>query len=98
MPGIEELPLEAQGALRRLDPPPCTQGGGSSVNASRYAPGMPAFLPVLALLLTAAAPRAATFANPVLDADFPDPAVLRASDGFYYAFATQAEREGRKVN
>ena len=30
-----------------------------------------------------------TYANPVLDADFPDPAVIRAPDGFYYAYATQ---------
>ena len=29
------------------------------------------------------------YVNPVLDADFPDPAVVRASDGFYYAYATQ---------
>jgi arabinan endo-1,5-alpha-L-arabinosidase len=38
-----------------------------------------------------AAQRAGTYANPVLDADFPDPTVLRASDGFYYAYATQTE-------
>jgi len=31
----------------------------------------------------------ARYANPALDADFPDPAVLKASDGFYYAYATQ---------
>ena len=36
--------------------------------------------------------------NPVLDADFPDPAVIRAPDGFYYAYATQSEREGKWVN
>ncbi len=36
--------------------------------------------------------------NPVLDADFPDPAVLRASDGFYYAYATQTERDGKWLN
>lgn len=30
-----------------------------------------------------------TYANPVLDADFPDPAVLRTDDGIYYAYATQ---------
>jgi arabinan endo-1,5-alpha-L-arabinosidase len=30
-----------------------------------------------------------TYSNPVIDADFPDPAVLRAADGFYYVFATQ---------
>jgi arabinan endo-1,5-alpha-L-arabinosidase len=59
---------------------------------------MRSILPLLALLLTAAAPRPATFANPVLDADFPDPAVLRAPDGFYYAYATQADRDGKKVN
>ncbi|HZG07692.1 MAG TPA: glycoside hydrolase family 43 protein [Allosphingosinicella sp.] len=34
----------------------------------------------------------------MLDADFPDPAVLRASDGNYYAYATQTERGGRMVN
>ena len=47
----------------------------------------------LALALSAGCaattPReAATYANPVLDTDFPDPAVLEA-DGFYYAYATQ---------
>jgi arabinan endo-1,5-alpha-L-arabinosidase len=33
--------------------------------------------------------RGGTFVNPVLDRDFPDPAVLRGSDGFYYVYATQ---------
>ena len=32
------------------------------------------------------APR---YSNPVLNTDFPDPAVLKASDGFFYAYATQ---------
>lgn len=41
---------------------------------------------------------AATYANPVLDADFPDPTVVRASDGWYYAYATQGERDGAPVN
>jgi len=40
----------------------------------------------------------ATYANPVLDADFPDPTVIRAPDGFYYGYATQSERAGRMVN
>jgi arabinan endo-1,5-alpha-L-arabinosidase len=40
----------------------------------------------------------ATYTNPVLDADFPDPAVLRAPDGFYYAYATQTQRDGRWLN
>jgi arabinan endo-1,5-alpha-L-arabinosidase len=30
-----------------------------------------------------------TYQNPVLDRDFPDPTVIRASDGWYYAYATQ---------
>jgi arabinan endo-1,5-alpha-L-arabinosidase len=52
-------------------------------------------------LSSCAAPLAtapATFANPVLDADFPDPTVIRAADGFYYAYATQTEREGKRIN
>jgi hypothetical protein len=45
------------------------------------------------------APRAPThYANPVLDADFPDPAVIKAPDGFYYAYATQTEIGGKWVN
>lgn len=57
-----------------------------------------ALLPLLALLAigasgcTATGPgarTAATYTNPVLDTDFPDPAVLKARDGFYYAYATQ---------
>ena len=38
------------------------------------------------------------YANPVLDADFPDPAVIKAPDGFYYAYATQTERDGKWIN
>src|ERR1043165_6741946 len=29
------------------------------------------------------------YQNPVYDADFPDPTVIRASDGKFYAYATQ---------
>jgi arabinan endo-1,5-alpha-L-arabinosidase len=43
-------------------------------------------------------PSPESFANPVIDADFPDPAVLKAPDGFYYAYATQTDRDGAKVN
>lgn len=39
-----------------------------------------------------------THTNPVLDRDFPDPAVLRAADGTYYAYATQGEHDGRTLN
>jgi hypothetical protein len=31
----------------------------------------------------------ARYANPVIDDNFPDPAVLHAADGFYYVYATQ---------
>ena len=41
---------------------------------------------------------AATFRNPVLDSDFPDPAVLGARDGWYYVYATQGDHDGRTVN
>lgn len=43
-------------------------------------------------------PRLAAYQNPVLDADFPDPTVIRASDGFYYGYATQTQREGKWIN
>ncbi|HEX8393067.1 MAG TPA: glycoside hydrolase family 43 protein [Longimicrobium sp.] len=45
-----------------------------------------------------AAGRAATYTNPVLDVDFPDPTVIRAPDGTFYAYATQGERDGAPVN
>src|SRR5689334_695544 len=40
----------------------------------------------------------ALYTNPVLDMDFPDPAVILAPDGFYYAYATQTLREGQWIN
>lgn len=48
-------------------------------------------LTVFLLLLgsCAMAPRPATYVNPVIDQDFPDPSVIRAADGQYYAYATQ---------
>jgi arabinan endo-1,5-alpha-L-arabinosidase len=49
---------------------------------------------------TAAVPAAAagTYLNPVLDADFPDPAVILGPDGHYYAYATQTLRDDEWVN
>ena len=44
------------------------------------------------------APAEGTYLNPVLDADFPDPAVILAPDGFYYAYATQTQRDGEWIN
>jgi arabinan endo-1,5-alpha-L-arabinosidase len=46
----------------------------------------------------AAAPVRATYTNPVLDEDFPDPAVILAPDGYYYAYATQTLRDGHWIN
>jgi arabinan endo-1,5-alpha-L-arabinosidase len=40
----------------------------------------------------------ATYTNPILDADFPDPAVILGPDGYYYAYATQTLRDGQWIN
>jgi len=40
----------------------------------------------------------ATYQNPVLDTDFPDPSVLLAPDGYYYAYATQTRYQGQVLN
>ena len=39
-----------------------------------------------------------TYKNPILDWDFPDPAVILAPDGFYYAYATQTLRDDHWIN
>ena len=39
-----------------------------------------------------------TYVNPVLDEDFPDPAVILADDGYYYAYGTQTLRDGHWLN
>jgi len=44
------------------------------------------------------ASAAATYQNPVLAADFPDPSVLLAPDGYYYAYATQTKRHRQVLN
>ncbi|TGE20532.1 glycoside hydrolase [Hymenobacter aquaticus] len=41
---------------------------------------------------------AATYQNPILDQDFPDPTIIRAADGWYYAYGTQTRYQGRIVN
>lgn len=46
----------------------------------------------------ASLPEPGRYANPVLAQDFPDPAILRAPDGWFYAYATQATLDGRAVN
>lgn len=55
-------------------------------------------LAALALVsCTTASLPSATYRNPVIDADFPDPAVLRAGDGFYYVYATQGGEPMRNI-
>ena len=39
-----------------------------------------------------------TYQNPVLDEDFPDPTIIRAADGWYYAYGTQTKRNNLIVN
>ena len=41
---------------------------------------------------------ASTYSNPVLDADLPDPTVIKGPDGTYYAYGTQTKRNGRWIN
>jgi arabinan endo-1,5-alpha-L-arabinosidase len=47
---------------------------------------------------TTGAASATHYTNPVFDLDFPDPTVMRASDGWYYAYATQTIINGQTVN
>jgi arabinan endo-1,5-alpha-L-arabinosidase len=68
---------------------------------SRIAGGATACLLALLALsgcATPAARHAAGYENPVIDSDFPDPAVLRAADGYYYVYATQGMDGGRMLN
>ena len=45
---------------------------------------------VLSVIINSSSASAADFyTNPVFDSDFPDPTVVRASDGWFYAYATQ---------
>ncbi|GAB2851416.1 glycoside hydrolase family 43 protein [Hymenobacter ruber] len=38
------------------------------------------------------------FTNPVIDDNFPDPTIIRAADGWYYAYGTQTKRAGAIIN
>ena len=38
------------------------------------------------------------YKNPVADFNFPDPTVIKAVDGNYYAYATNSQREGKVMN
>lgn len=52
-------------------------------------------LAVVALAGCTRAEPTRTYANPVLDRNFPDPAIIRGPDGAYYSHATQGE--GRNI-
>lgn len=41
---------------------------------------------------------AETYINPIYAADFADPTVIRAADGFYYVYGTNTEVDGETVN
>jgi arabinan endo-1,5-alpha-L-arabinosidase len=71
-------------------------GCSGSSPTSSPAPGPPA--PPPASPAPPPPPGATTYQNPVLDADFPDPAIIRASDGLYYVYATQTDEGGRWIN
>ena len=55
---------------------------------------------LLAVSACATVPRDAptTYANPVFDREFADPAALLAPDGYYYVYATQGGEPGRMHN
>ncbi|HEX5258687.1 MAG TPA: glycoside hydrolase family 43 protein [Sphingomicrobium sp.] len=38
------------------------------------------------------------YVNPVLDCDFPDPSIVHAPDGYYYAYGTQTLRDHKWIN
>ncbi|MFC7536724.1 glycoside hydrolase family 43 protein [Sphingomonas sp. GCM10030256] len=40
---------------------------------------------------------ATSYSNPVIDSDFPDPAVMRAADGHFYVYATQGGEPMRNI-
>lgn len=41
---------------------------------------------------------ATTYTNPVYDADFADPTVIKAPDGYYYVYGTNTEVNGKTMN
>jgi arabinan endo-1,5-alpha-L-arabinosidase len=56
-------------------------------------------LPLVTLTIAACATLPGrSYVNPVIDRDFPDPAVLRAADGWFYAYATQGAANGAMLN
>lgn len=54
------------------------------------------FSPAAAGQTAAPAKAAGFFSNPVFNFDFPDPTVIRARDGYFYAYATQGMVDGKE--
>lgn len=52
----------------------------------------------LLILLTTFVAHTQPIHNPVLDSDFPDPTVIKATDGKFYAYATQTKLNGKWIN
>lgn len=42
--------------------------------------------------------KTSTFANPVYNKDFPDPTVIKAADGYYYAYGTNNALDGKNIH
>jgi arabinan endo-1,5-alpha-L-arabinosidase len=47
---------------------------------------------------TASGTSQSVYVNPILDCDFPDPAIIHAPDGYYYAYGTQTLRDEGWIN
>src|SRR3982751_3161639 len=84
------LPRQAS-SFRRI-------GHGLMLTAMRLLVALIGVSLALGSCATPAVRTATTYTNPVLDADFPDPTVIRAPDGFYYGYATQSVHGGHWVN
>lgn len=80
---------QARGGAAALDPAAAASPGAPGA-ASTPAPVAPIDAP-------APAAPAATFANPTLPGNAPDPAVMRADDGTYYAYTTNSDGKNMPV-
>lgn len=56
------------------------------------------FYIILFLLSGVVFSQEANYKNPIVDFNFPDPTVIKAADGYYYAYATNTRRNGKAVN
>lgn len=56
------------------------------------------FIFILCISIVSNAQQTNAKHNPVINADFPDPTVILANDGKYYAYATNARKDGKWIN